>query len=250
MIELDKINKRAVIRTFQDLWWRGEMLKAQDFINTSIPLAIWDDLDIKKIREDCNNRMEEIKKWNDSGHPDQEQYAEIYDINTFPKYLKAIDIIKESDYQYVLDVGCYTGGLTKKLAELGYKCVGVDIHKGLMKDMNEKSGGNPMYLYGRIEEIDKTFLVNEFDVIILFDVVEHMLDLAPLYKVDKVLKKGGLVMINLPKTDINYVDEALEHMRMFDEKLIIDTWGDRKNFKLDSSINELGSDTWFITYNK
>ena len=97
----------------------------------------------------------------------------------------------------VLDAGCGPGGMLKAFADQGYECVGCDYtdqqtQYGRSKGLNLFSGG--------IEEITPKY-ANYFDLVMLNDVLEHLLNPgAILFEIRKILKPDGYVYIQFPGT--------------------------------------------------
>ena len=247
-----EIVKQNFIKTFADLFTRGEMLKAEYLLKYCIPLDIEDDKDIKDIREEASNRLEEIRQWTRDGRPGHENPA-FADINSFPKFMLAKEKIEKlfmnrSDIPKILDIGCYTGALIKDLASK-YGCYGVDIHKELMEEFG--NDGNPKFYFCPADRLLKVFEPEKFDLVMAFDVLEHCFDLdIVMRQIEFVTKKGGMIMINLPRMTPGYKDNAFEHLRMFSDKQIVSMFADRKNYKFELCKDELGRDTSFFTYEK
>jgi 2-polyprenyl-3-methyl-5-hydroxy-6-metoxy-1,4-benzoquinol methylase len=101
----------------------------------------------------------------------------------------------------ILDVGCSYGSLIYNLYRLGYKNVyGIDIKKEFIEK------GHDVYreIADRLVCYDgkKIPFENEsFDVILMFDVIEHILDLPRFLKeeVARVLKLGGRLIFQTPQ---------------------------------------------------
>ena len=106
-----------------------------------------------------------------------------------------------------------------------------------------------VYLFSQAENLP---IQNEkFDIITAFDVLEHVLDFdKALVEIERVCKKNGLIIINLPRMSIGYKDDSYEHLRMFSDKDVKRIWGKKKNYKFQLCQDELGRDTSFITYVK
>lgn len=249
--------KKTFLQLFYDLYTKGEMLKAEKLLNNCIPLELQDDEDILNIRKEVIERLNDIRDWNNNGRPTPNDYAKIYDINLFPKFTKALEKIEEyfennhiDGYKEILDVGCYTAGFINYLAQNGYKCVGIDIHKDLMIKLNGETHGDPLFIYSRVENISQYF-DQKFHVVTAFDVLEHCLDVGPAVSaIESVAKNNALIVINLPRMTSFYKDEALEHLRMFSDKDIKNIFGNKKNYKFELCRDELDRETSFITYNK
>lgn len=242
--------KNIFLNNFQNLFCRGEILKAEKLVNHCIPLDLEDDPVILEVRNQVTKRVNEIRDWNILGRPIANDYATISESLDFPKFKLTYDKIKEVNAKVILDIGCYTADFLKLLAKEGYECYGVDIHRHLMDKLNKECNGNPKFIFSRIESISQLW-ANKFDVIIALDVLEHCLNVnSAIASMENVVKEGGLIIINLPILEEYYTDESLEHLRMFSKNSIIKIWGSKKNFTMYDCMDEIGRNTWFFTYNK
>jgi 2-polyprenyl-3-methyl-5-hydroxy-6-metoxy-1,4-benzoquinol methylase len=101
----------------------------------------------------------------------------------------------------ILDIGCHTGVLLSRLRQAtdgSSSYYGADLDDNLEKefgfidftkcDLNEK-------------ELDKVFKNNSFDVVILADILEHLVDpWESLLNVKKILKPGAKIAVSLPNS--------------------------------------------------
>jgi SAM-dependent methyltransferase len=243
--------KSAVILTYAELFSRGEMLKGEIFINKCIPLELQDDEDIVKLRDECNRRIDELRGWW-IGRPYSGEYADA-NFDIFQKFTLAKEKIKEHlpHTGNILDIGCYSGIFIREMTKIGYSCTGIDIHKKLMKILEDKNTNkdNLRFEFGLADNLN--FKDNHFDAVTAFDVLEHVFDLRKaIFEMERVCKPGGLIIINLPRMEEDYRDEAFEHLRMFSDSQISKIWGSKNNYSFELCQDELGRDTSFITYTK
>jgi 2-polyprenyl-3-methyl-5-hydroxy-6-metoxy-1,4-benzoquinol methylase len=107
---------------------------------------------------------------------------------------KINDIIDKTNIQdfCVLDIGCGSGAIGQYLKERGLS----DIHA---VETDSKARDAVRDIYKSIHE-DLTFYQNQkFDLILLLDVLEHLLEPSIfLKKVFEIVKPGGVVLISLP----------------------------------------------------
>lgn len=99
----------------------------------------------------------------------------------------------------ILEIGAAYGETLFHLKQKGIasKVVAVDI----FEDLNNKSNYKAVdeFHFGNIEEIDFPDFENRFDLILLPDVLEHLLEpKATLAKVRKYLKTDGIILVSMP----------------------------------------------------
>jgi len=114
---------------------------------------------------------------------------------TFNRNLKRIEKIRNGRKGKILDVGTAGGAFLKVAKDKGWETYGVEPNKWLCK-WCEKNYGI------KIEQgtLEKTkFKPKTFDVITLWDVLEHVPDpSSTLEQCKKLLKEDGLLIINYP----------------------------------------------------
>lgn len=115
----------------------------------------------------------------------------------------------------VLDVGCGHGAFLHTLSRLGARVQGVDLDSEAVAHARNEFGVD--VLLGRIEDLPE----QNFDVIILNDVLEHPLDPAGLFtSCTTRLADGGHIAIWTPNGDSRFPGRVqfrvdLEHMQYF-----------------------------------
>ncbi len=98
----------------------------------------------------------------------------------------------------LLDVGCGTGGFLRAMAQAGWEVWGLEPSPRAA-EVAGKISGAPV-LVARLEEADLP--TGFFDVITLWDVVEHLHDpRAGLEQVGRALRPGGLLVVSTPDFD-------------------------------------------------
>lgn len=228
------------------LFRSGEILKAYNLISRD-PGNLFD---LKLVIE---KRFAEILEWNRFGK--LAGWIEPKDPFEQQKFkLAARELEKLQKKPRVLDVGCFTGWYLRFLYNAGLieSGVGIDIQPETMAKASSISREKNLplkFIHLNAEEIDQKWK-NEFDVVFMFDVLEHVLDdVRVLEAIEKVSKPEALIIINLPIKTEGYIDEALEHVRMYGKDDIIKLFGSKKNFRLRNSKDEHGRKTNFIMYN-
>jgi 2-polyprenyl-3-methyl-5-hydroxy-6-metoxy-1,4-benzoquinol methylase len=112
----------------------------------------------------------------------------------------------------ILDIGCSFGSLIYNLYVLGYRNVyGIDINQEMIKH------GQNQYeeIACKIQTYDGGKLPFEdefFDVILMFDVIEHIADIDRFIKeeVYRVLKKDGVFIFQTPNKLVNVLWEIID----------------------------------------
>jgi 2-polyprenyl-3-methyl-5-hydroxy-6-metoxy-1,4-benzoquinol methylase len=102
----------------------------------------------------------------------------------------------------ILDVGCGTGELTKKLASYSKEIIGIDVSENMIREAEKRNNEeNITYLKISVEryfeETDKTF-----DIIISIAALHHMDEEKILQMMkSKLTKNGKILILDLVKTE-------------------------------------------------
>jgi len=113
----------------------------------------------------------------------------------------------------ILEVGCGAGGMLGPLSELG-EVTGIDISHEYMRFCRQR--GHQQVVTGSGYELP--FKENSFDMVALFDVIEHIPDdQKVLEEVRRVLKPGGQVFISVPAYQFMFSqnDRVAHHLRRY-----------------------------------
>jgi 2-polyprenyl-3-methyl-5-hydroxy-6-metoxy-1,4-benzoquinol methylase len=138
----------------------------------------------------------------------------------------------------VLEIGCGEGGTGAALKKEGRarSVAGIEL---MEKSAEKAKEVLDQVLVGNIEQMSLPFVDGQFDVIILADVLEHLVDpWSTLRRLRSYLKRGGLVVISLPNVRNwrvlmplvflgrwKYQDEGImdrTHLRFFSRKAMMD----------------------------
>lgn len=112
----------------------------------------------------------------------------------------------------ILDYGCGTGENVKALSALG-ESFGIDISKEAVEFCKKRGLKNVILVKdGKIP-----FKNGSFDVVTMLDVLEHVEEKSSLAKVQRVLKKDGLVIVSVPAYQWLWSrwDEVLHHKKRY-----------------------------------
>lgn len=98
----------------------------------------------------------------------------------------------------LLDVGCASGLFLQAAREQGWEVQGVEVCRWLIE--NAPPGCAPYIKVGTLKQAN--YPSESFDIVTLWDVLEHLTDpKAELHEIHRVLKKGGVLVINFPDID-------------------------------------------------
>ncbi|MFN8390796.1 MAG: class I SAM-dependent methyltransferase [Bdellovibrionota bacterium] len=119
-------------------------------------------------------------------------------INTFKralrKFCNTVNIVPKPSLR-VLDVGCAGGAFVKAASDAGFTAIGVEPSKWMVEHGKKEYG---LDLRAGLLE-DQGFEPESFDIVTLWDVVEHLYNPTEvLNECKKVLKPGGYLIVNYP----------------------------------------------------
>lgn len=120
-----------------------------------------------------------------------------FNLNGNPTYLNALkrlENIKRMGYDKgtLLDIGCATG-IFLKAASSFYDCTGLDVSEYATEFARNNLGINA--LCGNIFDIN--FESQSFDIVTMWDVIEHVRDPNRyIEKVSQIIKQGGLLVLS------------------------------------------------------
>jgi 2-polyprenyl-3-methyl-5-hydroxy-6-metoxy-1,4-benzoquinol methylase len=117
----------------------------------------------------------------------------------------------------VLDIGCGTGSLVKRLTSEGYEAIGMDIFS-----LTANNPQDPIR-FVTAESTSLPFTDTSFDMVTLIDVMEHTDDIMTIREVSRVLKTGAILIATVPAVPClwSYRDTAAGHRRRYTRKRII-----------------------------
>jgi SAM-dependent methyltransferase len=112
-------------------------------------------------------------------------------------FLRALSIAGTPDGARLLDVGCAQGEFAATAAGAGYKVAGVDLNPDAIARAGERVPEATFYC----GELDPEVVGSGFDVVTMFDFIEHVRDpRATLSAASRVLVPGGSLLISTPRT--------------------------------------------------
>jgi len=97
----------------------------------------------------------------------------------------------------ILDLGCGGGIICEPLARLGAKVTGIDFAPNNIKAAKIHSKKNNLKIKYFYKDIEKSELDEKFDIILMFEVLEHLDNWKKTIKnIKKNLNKNGLIIIS------------------------------------------------------
>lgn len=154
------------------------------------------------------------------------------------KYLKKLEKIR-GEQGYLLDVGCYAGLFLAEAKRNGWRTEGVEYSLEAIKKARELFGIETIR-QGKIEEVVNTIEQETFDVVTMFDVIEHLtqpdLVISGIYN---KMKSGGLLLISTPDISSlaarfkrhNWYSIVPSHLHYFSQKSLAGLLN-RNNFEI------------------
>ena len=149
---------------------------------------------------------------------DKNHFWMLWRYHVVEKYLSTIPRLKTLN---ILEIGC-GNGINMQLFEHNMQVVvdGCDVNEFALDKIPEVKGKKILYdIYDQYPA-----MINKYDVIILFDVLEHIKDDDGFLKIAvKHLKSSGIVLINVPahKTLFSRYDKIMGHERRYSKKSLI-----------------------------
>ncbi len=148
--------------------------------------------EIKKTEFDLFNKLSE-EWWDENG-----KFKILHEIRPLRiKYILRQFKAKNIKNLEILDLGCGGGLVSESLARLDAKVTGVDFVGNNIKIAKKHAKSNNLeinYIKSDIEELN---IKKKFDVVILFEILEHLDDWKFfLSKLNKVVKNNGLIIIS------------------------------------------------------
>lgn len=111
-------------------------------------------------------------------------------------FVNKINLIKPLKNLNILDLGCGYGSLSKTLADFGAKVTSAEVNQKSYELAKKFLASSKNIKVVKIGEKKLPFNNNEFDIVILFDVIEHVKNPKTTIRESlRVLKKGGLFTV-------------------------------------------------------
>ncbi len=112
------------------------------------------------------------------------------------------DLVPKGPRLKILDIGCGEGKLSVLLAQRGHDVTAMDVSEGFLEQARCLAKGSSVTLRtikANIESPRQSLPSEEFDVIFLMDVIEHLMSpMAGLKNIRGLLKSDGVLFIHTP----------------------------------------------------
>jgi len=114
----------------------------------------------------------------------------------------------------VLDVGCASGTITKKIAERDHKVLGIDVLKSSI-DIAKEFNSHPNATYEVRDLITNPFPENSFNCILFLETIEHVENpFQYLKEFHRILKPNGCLILSTPNaTSLKNLFYALSYRK-------------------------------------
>lgn len=126
------------------------------------------------------------------------EYERLYRPSRSRTYAKVLSNLPNGEGRRLLDIGSALGWFMQAAAENGYETWGVEPERAVA-DVGARRTQRPVFV-GRFEEC--TYDSEFFDVVAMFDVLEHVIDPGEnLAKIHLILRPGGYLVVRVPDLD-------------------------------------------------
>jgi len=113
------------------------------------------------------------------------------------KYIQEVLNKKQFNEIKILDIGCGGGLISEEVSKLGAKVTGIDFIKENIRVAKKHAKKNNLNINYFVKDFEKEKISSKFDVIIIFEVLEHLNDWESfLQKIRLNLKNNGILIIS------------------------------------------------------
>ncbi len=252
---------KSYLQVVEYLSGHGELLKAYVFLKFA-PSYLENDKKVIKLKKAVVKQISKQRNVNNYGFWEKNKdgmavnfgFVDPDDVYNLPRVKRLIKDLKKYDLWEIADVGCFSGWLGRRLSVEGIGVYGIDVHPSVIELAKTVAAGS-LAEFGCMPA-QKLGIVfpKRFDGVVLFDVIEHVFDPENLIlSVEKALKKGGWVFLTIPDLKVEHkikpvpLDEN-EHMRVFSKERIDELFGKKKNYSIESMLNEDNCYNWYVKY--
>ena len=113
------------------------------------------------------------------------------------KYIQDVLNKKKLNKMKILDVGCGGGLISEGLSKIGANVTGVDFVKENIKIARMHAQKNNLNVDYRSLDFENEKIISKFDIIVIFEVLEHLSDWKSfIKKIQSNLKSNGVLIIS------------------------------------------------------
>jgi SAM-dependent methyltransferase len=128
----------------------------------------------------------------------QMEHAEYYTPNR-PEFPRTLEFAGKKGRRRILDVGCGSGSFLDLAKQAGYETCGIELNG--QAAAKARAGGHVVFEQ-LLHELNLTQTGEAFDLITLFQVLEHLSDpVGVLKQASALLKPGGFISIAVPSVE-------------------------------------------------
>jgi len=127
---------------------------------------------------------------------------------------RIVKTLKMIEGKNILDVGCAAGSLSKKMVEMGFKVVGIDVLQESIK-IARKFNNVDNISYEVRDLLKNPFPPNSFDCITFLETIEHVENPAIYFReFNRILRTGGHLVLSTPNaTSLKNILYALSYRK-------------------------------------
>ncbi|MCL5036618.1 MAG: class I SAM-dependent methyltransferase [Chloroflexi bacterium] len=170
------------------------------YIPRYLPAAVWDEYSVENpFLDEANMETIGMSAGGEVFERDKERFG---------FYLKNIRKFKSGGK--LLDVGCFTGNSLVVARDLGYEAYGLESRPLPVEFAREKRGFDVRQ--GKAEDLGSVFPGEKFDVITLWETLEHLADPGGIIRsLSDALNPGGILAVTTPNWDNTEIHLLKEH---------------------------------------
>ncbi len=135
-------------------------------------------------------------------------------------YLGLLDtVLQPTKRGRLLDLGCGMGGFLSSLQDMGFDVFGADMDFESLQQCIDRG----FTQCAQMDSYELPFADHSFDVVTMFDAIEHVEDdYRAMGEVARVLKPGGQVIISVPAYQFLYAnnDRVAQHYRRYNRNMV------------------------------
>lgn len=96
----------------------------------------------------------------------------------------------------IIDIGCGEGGVLTPFEQEGYQCTGLEYSENRVEYARTNSTASLTFLQGDIQDF---FCEEKYDIVLMLDVIEHLLNKLPALKnIKQMINEDGIIIISFP----------------------------------------------------